>query len=128
MQPQASRDAYRRVLISRSTAANTEAIEERGDLTRFYNLVFLARVETFLQRFTPPSVTSGTAATTTSAASDPAGKTQPPLTPLPAAHSTSATATATNTAAAAAIHSHSTLQAVHGSYPGLPNEGFLPSR
>ncbi|VDK35865.1 unnamed protein product [Taenia asiatica] len=128
MQPQASRDAYRRVLISRSTAANTEAIEERGDLTRFYNLVFLARVEAFLQRFIPPSVTSATAAGTASAASDPAGKTQPPLTPLPAAHPTAATATATTTAAAAAVHSHSTLQALHGGYPALPSEGFLPTR
>ncbi|EUB56007.1 Retinoblastoma-like protein 2 [Echinococcus granulosus] len=127
MQPQASRDTYRRVLISRSAATDTEAIEERGDLTRFYNLIFLARVEAFLQRFVLPSATSG-AAGTTGAGSDPASKTQPPLTPLPAPHSTSTTTTATTTSAAATVHSHSALQTLHGGYSALPNDGFLPAR
>ncbi|VUZ55596.1 unnamed protein product, partial [Hymenolepis diminuta] len=78
LQPQACRDTYRHVLISRvnTTDDNNMQIieEERGDLARFYNYIFLARVESYLTRFLATSMTDTKVHQHASSA---------PLTPIP---------------------------------------------
>ena len=128
MQPQVDRDTYRSVLISCTTTETekgTEQMEERGDLARFYNLVFLPRVESFLKRF----VVAAAAAVT-----DPGTKTQPPLTPLPAPHTNSGPlgigsgASGIGAGANSSLHSHPAFHQLHGPLSGISNESFSSSR
>lgn len=124
MQPQARRDTYRNVLISSQKTTNLSNApiveEERGDLSRFYNLIFLTRVESYLTRFLGAAIT------------DPASKVQHPslsLTPLPISHSASSSS-ATNTSSVGQTHSglHA-LQQPGGHFGGTAlKDTFLPAR
>lgn len=48
-QPQSNRDIYRRVLISRVSHGRGNT-EERADLSRFYNLIFLPQMNDFIRK------------------------------------------------------------------------------
>ncbi|VDP39655.1 unnamed protein product [Schistosoma margrebowiei] len=49
MQPQSYRDIYRRVLINRVSYGRGNT-EERGDLSRFYNVIFLPQMKDFIKK------------------------------------------------------------------------------
>ncbi|CAL8078015.1 unnamed protein product [Calicophoron daubneyi] len=49
MQPQSNRDIYRRVLITRMDYGH-DTTEERGDISRFYNIVFLPEMKEFIKK------------------------------------------------------------------------------
>ncbi|KAH8873590.1 Retinoblastoma-like protein 1 [Schistosoma japonicum] len=49
MQPQSYRDIYRRVLINRVSYGRGNT-EERGDLSRFYNVIFLQQMKDFIKK------------------------------------------------------------------------------
>ncbi|CAH8613972.1 unnamed protein product [Heterobilharzia americana] len=49
LQPQSNRDVYRRVLINRVSYGRGNT-EERGDLSRFYNLIFLQQMKDFIKK------------------------------------------------------------------------------
>lgn len=97
MQPQATRDAYRRVLIGRvqigcdedhagEEEEDMKLVEERGDLSRFYNSVFLPRTSLYLQQCSVSQTAGGGGLQLTPMPLRPAPPLPQPAAPTNAAH------------------------------------------
>lgn len=98
IQPQSTRDTYRRVLLGwvpisvppsqddETGAKETRLIEERGDLSRFYNVIFLPRNCRLLQQFAVLPAGTGAGGGGVSQAGGGGGvmtQALPPLSPMP---------------------------------------------
>uniref|UniRef100_A0A0R3T9U8 RB_B domain-containing protein n=1 Tax=Rodentolepis nana TaxID=102285 RepID=A0A0R3T9U8_RODNA len=126
LQPQACRDTYRHVLISRINTTDGDNVpiieEERADLARFYNYIFLGRVESYLTRFLGASMTDTKVHQHATSA---------PLTPIPIPPISSSNSG--NSAVASGVGpSHSGLHGLHhsgGHFGGVAqSSSFLPAR
>ncbi|KAF8560839.1 hypothetical protein P879_09006, partial [Paragonimus westermani] len=92
MQPQSHRDVYRSVLINHVTYGRTNG-EERGDISRFYNVVFLNKMKDYVRKASSSSYASRSGVGAVGC-SEWAG--QPALAPMPVHPNTTKATSATN--------------------------------
>ncbi|KAA3674601.1 retinoblastoma-like protein 1 [Paragonimus westermani] len=92
MQPQSHRDVYRSVLINHVTYGRTNG-EERGNISRFYNMVFLNKMKDYVRKASSSSYASRSGVGAVSC-SEWAG--QPALAPMPIHPNTTKATSATN--------------------------------
>ncbi|VDP96428.1 unnamed protein product [Echinostoma caproni] len=86
MQPQSHRDVYRRVLISLVAYGHSQG-EDRGDLTRFYNVIFLPHMSKCIRKVTncnQPDAASRGLTLASGSTADAFWSDQPTMSPLPA--------------------------------------------